>query len=688
MREEIGPKAPVAKVVPHQLEIHGSVRNDPYHWLRDDTRQDPEIRDYLTAENDYTEAVLAPYSAFRENIFKEIVARIPQDDQSVPYEKDGYTYYSRQEKGREFTIYCRRQGPQDPEQIILDVNVEAQGHEFYSSTSPNVTVDGKTMVFGEDTVGRRVYTLRFRDLTTGVDLFDRIEGVTGYGVWATDHQTFFYTRREPKTLRAYQVWRHRVGMDPEDDVLVFQEDDEEFRLSLSRSRSREFILISSDQTLSAEYLALNAARPDSTPKVIIPRQRDHECLLDHFDGQFFIRTNWQADNFRLMSVPTEKILDRGAWQVEIPAREDVLLGGFELFQDFLAVSETQDGLKRVRVLSRGVCDVHDIVFDEDGYTSYLGYNPDPGSDQLRLEYTSLTTPWSVYEFQVKSGRLTLKKESKVGGDFDRHNYQTQRMEAIAHDGTPVLISLVWRRDLDRSVPQPLLLYAYGSYGSSINPYFSSARLSLLNRGVVFAIAHVRGGQEKGRRWYDDGKLLKKRNTFTDFITCAEHLVETGWTSKDQLLAQGGSAGGLLVGAVINMRGDLFRGVVADVPFVDVVTTMLDRSIPLTTFEYDEWGNPENKEFYDYMLSYSPYDNVGAKEYPAMLVLTGLHDSQVQYWGPVKWVAKLRATKTDGQALLLAVNMEAGHGGSSGRFQQHKETALVYTFLLGLLNKAF
>lgn len=678
-------KPPVAKTVPHKMERHGEVRQDPYYWLRDDTRQNPEMLKYLKDENDYAEAVLAPHAKFRESLFEEIIARIPQDDKSVPYTRDGYIYYYRQEKGKEFSIYCRRPTMEDPESIILDVNVEAEGKEYYSATSPNITIDGKIMAFGEDTVSRRIYTLRFRDLQSGKDLPDRIEGTTGRGVWALDNQTFFYTKRHPETLRAYQVWRHKLGQ--EKDTLVFQEDDEEFEVYLSRSRSREFIFIDSDQTLITEVLAINASEPESEPRVIVARQPDHECALDHFEGRFFIRTNWDAKNFRLMSVPTDQVKDRKAWQVEIPARDDVLLGSFELFEDFLAVSETKNGLKQVRVIGRDGHKVKDVEFEDEGYTAYLGYNPDPKSHDLRLQYTSLTTPWSVYDFQVNTGTLTLKKEAFVGKDFDRKNYQSKRLEALASDGTHVSISLVWRKDLDRSQPQPLLLYAYGSYGSSMNPYFSSSRLSLLNRGVIFAIAHVRGGQEKGRQWYDDGKLLKKMNTFTDFIACAEHLIKTGWTSEDKLLAQGGSAGGLLMGAILNMRPELFKGVVADVPFVDVVTTMLDPSIPLTTFEYDEWGNPDNKEYYDYMMSYSPYDNVTAQDYPATLVLTGLHDSQVQYWEPAKWVAKLRATKTNDLPLLFAVNMDAGHGGASGRFKQHKETALVYTFLLAILGKA-
>lgn len=680
-------KPPIAKAVPHSMEEHGKVRVDPYYWMRDDERKDPEILEYLRAENAYAEKCLEPLVEFQTKLFDEIVARIPQDDQSVPYFKDGYYYYHREEAGKEYSIYCRKKTLDSDEQIILDGNVESGDSEYYSSTSPSVTNDGKIMAFGEDRVSRRIYTVRFRNLETGEDLPDKISGTTGSGVWANDNRTLFYTKRDPKTLRAYQVWRHALGSKTEDDVLVFQEDDEEFEVYLSRSRSRKFIFIDSDQTLTSEFLGIDADAPNSEPQILVPRQPDHECEIDHFDDQFFIRTNWKAKNFQMMSVATDKIRDRESWKVEIPHRDDVLFGYFEMFDDFFAVSETKDGLRTIRLLPRGDTKVPNLVFDEEGYSTYFGSNPDPSSNVFRLSYTSLTTPRSIYDFHLATGKLELKKQAKVVGDFQRDNYLTKRVEAKARDGTDVTISLVWRKELDRSKPQPLLLYGYGSYGSTITPYFRSARLSLLDRGFIFAIAHVRGGQEKGRRWYDEGKLLKKMNTFTDFIDCAEYLIEEGWTSKEQLMAQGGSAGGLLMGAIINMRPELFKGVIADVPFVDVVTTMLDPTIPLTTFEYDEWGNPENLEYYDYMMKYSPYDNIKAQDYPAMLVLTGLHDSQVQYWEPAKWVAKLRAHKTDSQPLFFQTNMDAGHGGASGRFKRHKETALVYSFLLDLLGRA-
>ena len=597
------------------MEIHGKVRVDPYYWMRDDQRQEPEVLQYLRDENQYTQACLAPFSKFQEELFKEIVARIPQDDQSVPYLKDGYYYYSRQEAGKEYSIYCRKENLESPERVILDANLESGDSDYFRATSPKITRDGRVMAFGEDRVSRRIYTLRFRDLASGEDLPDRIEGTAGSGVWANDNKTFFYTKKDPKTLRAYQVWRHRLGTAPAEDALVFQEDDEEFEVYLSLSRSREIILISTEQTLTTEYLGVDANAPESKAEVLVPRSKDHECFLDHYDGRFYIRTNWQARNFRLMSVSSEQIANRQAWQVEIPHREDTLLGYFEMFDDFYAVSETHDGLENIRLLPRGENEIAEITFEEEGYSTYFGTNPDPASRVFRLSYYSMATPRSVYDFDVFSGKMELKKQAQVVGDFQKENYRTKRLEATARDGTPVTISLVWHKKLALEQPQPLLLYAYGSYGSTITPAFRSSRLSLLDRGVIFAIAHVRGGEEKGRKWYEDGKLLNKMNTFTDFIDCADYLIESGWTSKDQLMAQGGSAGGLLMGAVVNMKPEIFRGVVADVPFVDVVTTMLDPTIPLTTFEYDEWGNPEEEVYYDYMMGYSPYDNVSRPGLP-------------------------------------------------------------------------
>ena len=699
-RPQIRP--PMAKRVPHELRTHDHTRVDPYYWMRDDEREDPEILAHLRAEAAYADAIMEPLEGFRRALYEEIVARIPQRDVSVPVQHDGYWYYTRQEEGKEYDIHCRRPadtpepdpaqtGPIEGEQIVLDENARAEGHDYYAARGVSISVDGKTLAVGEDTLSRRIYTLRFRDLESGDWHDEAIEGTTGQAVWALDHRTVFYVKREEGTLRAYQVWRHVLGTDPSEDALVYEEEDDEFYVSIGRSRSRDFVLIGSFQTISHEYRVVDARQPDSAPRVVLPRERGHEYDVDHAHGRFYIRTNWEARDFRLMSVEPGESADKSAWREEIPAEEGVLLRGFELFEGHLVIAERRGGIARLRVMpwAEGgrpdVAQTHEIAMDEEVYTTHLGANPRFDTDVLRFEYSSMTTPWTTFDYGMGSRERTLKKRQRVEDpDFDPAAYVTTRLMVEARDGVEVPVSIVHRRDLDRSQPQPLLLYGYGSYGYSMDPTFSSPRLSLLDRGVIFAIAHIRGGQEMGRAWYEDGKLLHKRNTFNDFIDCAAHLVESGWTASDKLFAHGGSAGGLLMGAVANMRPDLFHAVVADVPFVDVVTTMLDESIPLTTFEYDEWGNPNEREFYEYMLSYSPYDNVAEQDYPHMLVLTGLHDSQVQYWEPAKWVARLRHRKTDDNQLLFHVNMEAGHGGASGRFRRHEETALIYAFLLDLV----
>jgi oligopeptidase B len=677
---------PIAKQVPYQHREHGVVREDPYFWMRSDDRSDPEVLAHLRAENDYAEAVMEPLAGFREALFEEIVARIPKDDESVPYRLDGYWYYRRVEEGKEYPIYCRKEGSLEAdEEIILDANAEAEDHEYYAARGLTVTVDGKILAYAEDTVSRRVYTVRFRDLETGENLADVIEGTTGQLVWALDDRTIFYIKREEGTLRAHQVWRHVLGTEPSEDVMVYDETDAEFLLGISRSRSRDYVLIGSFQTLSHEYRYVDARNPTSDPVLFLDREEEHEYDIDHFDGRFWIRTNWQARDFRLMSVEPGRSDDKENWREEIPARDGVHFRGFELFDDHLVVEERREGIARLRVIPWADRDsAHEISFEESAYYADIGTNSEPDTTTLRLDYSSMTTPWSVYDYDMESRQMTLMKRDRVEGDFDPEAYATTRLTATAHDGTSVPISLVYRRDLDRSRPRPLLLYGYGAYGYSLDPTFSSTRISLLDRGVIYAIAHIRGGQEMGRAWYEDGRLLNKRHTFEDFIDCARYLVDEGWTAPDRLFAHGGSAGGLLVGAVANMAPELFLAIVADVPFVDVVTTMLDETIPLTTFEYDEWGNPNEREYFDYILSYSPYDNVTAQDYPNMLVITGLHDSQVQYWEPMKWVARLRERKTDDNRLLFSVNMDAGHGGASGRFRRHKETALTYAFLLDLL----
>lgn len=677
---------PVAKRVPHALEDHGQTREDPYYWMRSDDRSDPEVLAHLAAENAYAEQELAPLAGFRESLFEEIVARIPKDDVSVPYHLDGYWYYRRDEEGKEYPIYCRRAGTMEAdEQIILDANAEAEGHDYYSAKGLSTSVNGELLAYGEDLVSRRIYTLKFRNLETGEHLADEIPGTSGNAVWALDNQTVFYVKKEEGTLREYQAWRHVLGTPATDDVMVYEEEDAEFFLGISRSRSRDYVLIGSYQTLSHEYRYVDAREPTSEAVVFLPREEAHEYDIDHYDGRFYVRTNWQARDFRLMSAEASASADKGAWREEIPSRDGVFLIGFELFRDHLVVSERREGIARLNVIPwADRAAAHEVAFDESAYYSSIGTNSEVDTTTLRLDYTSMTTPWSVFDYDMNGRELTLKKRARVEGEFDQAAYVTTRIAVPARDGTEVPVSIVHRRDLDRAQPQPLLLYGYGAYGYSMDPTFSSTRLSLLDRGFIFAIAHIRGGQELGRAWYEDGRLLNKRHTFEDFIDCGAYLAAEGWTAADRLFAHGGSAGGLLVGAVANMRPDLFRGIVADVPFVDVVTTMLDESIPLTTFEYDEWGNPNDREYYDYMMSYSPYDNVTAQDYPNMLVITGLHDSQVQYWEPMKWVARLREVKTDDNRLLFAVNMEAGHGGASGRFRRHKETALIYAFLLDLV----
>ncbi|MEM1032630.1 MAG: S9 family peptidase [Myxococcota bacterium] len=685
------PRPPVAERRPHEHAAHGRRRVDPYHWMRDDDRKDPGVLAHLRDETAYADAVMAPLEALRGSLYDEIVGRIPPDDSSVPYLRDGYWYYQRVEAGREYPILARRKGTVDAtEEVYLDANERAEGHAFYSLGGASVSADGRTLALSEDTLSRRIYTLRFKNLDTGAMLDDEIEGTAGGAVWAMDHRTVFYVRREEGTLRAHQVWRHRVGTAPSDDTLVYEESDPQFYVSVRRSRSRDFVFVISVQTLSHEYRAIDAYRPEAEATVVLPREPEHEYDVDHAHGRFYIRTNWGARDFRLMSAVPHESADKARWREEVGARDGVFLRDFELFDDYLVVSERREGLTRLRVLpwtdthAPDVDAGHEVEMSEEAWTVRMGVNAEMSTTTLRFHYESMTTPASVYDYAMDTRERTRRKVQPVP-DFDASDYVAHRFMVAARDGTEVPVSLVHRRDLDRTQPSPLLLYGYGSYGLSMDPTFGSARLSLLDRGFVFAIAHVRGGQELGRAWYENGKLLHKRNTFHDFIDVADALVRDSWTTPDRLFAMGGSAGGLLVGAVANMRPELWRGVVANVPFVDVVTTMLDESIPLTTFEYDEWGNPNDRAYFDYMLSYSPYDNVTAAAYPEMLVLTGLHDSQVQYWEPAKWVARLRHHSTGGR-VVFRVDLDAGHGGASGRFRRHRETALIYAWLIDLAGR--
>ena len=674
---------PVAPKRPHRLETHGDVRIDDYYWLRD--RSDPEVLAYLEAENEYLKARSGHTRDQQNALFEEIKSRIKQTDVSVPYREGTHLYYWRYEDGQEYRVYCRRPVADDVEQVTLDVNALAEGHEYCDVGGLVVSPNERLLGYAVDTVGRRQYDIRFRDLASGTGLDDVISSVTGNYVWANDNLTVFYARQHETTLRSFQVYRHRLGQDVAEDELVYEERDERFGCGVDKSRSNRHILIGCHQTLTTEYHVLDADRPEAPPRSFASRRAGHEYHIDHFGDRFFIRSNAGARNFRLLKTgddPDQWPLER--WQELIPHRDDVLIETFELFRDFLVLQERTDGLVRIRVRPWNGDVAHDIGFPEPAYDAYIdAHNKVPETTVLRFGYSSLSTPASDYDYDMVTRERTLLKREEVLGGFDPDHYRTRRLWATAVDEVKVPISLVSRIDTPLDGSAPLLLYGYGSYGISIDADFRSPRLSLLDRGFVYAIAHIRGGQELGRQWYDAGKLLQKKNTFTDFIACAEYLVAERYTSPARLFAMGGSAGGLLMGTVCNMRPDLFHGIVAQVPFVDVLTTMLDDTIPLTTGEYDEWGNPDDPTYYEYIKSYSPYDNVVPAAYPHLLVMTGLHDSQVQYWEPAKWVARLRAVKTDDRLLFLKTNTEAGHGGASGRYHRYRETALQYAFLLDL-----
>lgn len=677
------PQAPVAKVQPKDLVIHGDTRTDNYFWLRE--RENPEVISYLEAENAFTDAVMKDTSELQEKLFQEMVGRIQQTEESVPYFENGYVYYTRFVEGGQYPLYCRKKGNVDgEEEVYLDVNKLAEGHNFFSARSGGVSPDNEILAYSFDTVGRRKYTLVFKNLKTGENLEDQVPVVTGNVVWAADSKTLFYSRQDEQTLRSYRIYKHVLGTNPEEDPIVYEEKDDTFSVNVNKTKSKEYIVITSGQTMATEVRFIKADNPDAEFQVIQPRERGLEYTIDHFGDYFYLRTNLNAQNFALMKTPVTKTAKEN-WEIVIPNRDDVFFQDFDLFKNYLVVSERQDGLKKVRVIKWGEDEGYYLNFDEPAYTTGIDINPEFDTDILRFNYSSMTTPNSVFEIDMNTQEQTLLKESPVLGGFNKEDYVTDRLFATARDGVKVPISIVYRKDLKKDEPHPMLLYAYGSYGSSMDPYFDASRLSLLDRGFYYAVAHIRGGQEMGRHWYEDGKLLKKKNTFTDFVDCSKYLIDEGYTSPDGLFAEGGSAGGLLMGAIANMNPELYKGILAHVPWVDVVTTMLDDTIPLTTSEYDEWGNPNNEEYYKYMLSYSPYDNVEAKAYANMLVTTGLHDSQVQYWEPAKWVARLRAVKTDNNVLLLKTNMEAGHGGATGRFNRYKEKAFNFAFMFKLLD---
>jgi oligopeptidase B len=671
----------MVRQIPTRLEKHGHIRLDNYYWLRE--RGNPEVIAYLKEENEHAEKAMAHTNGLEEKLFEEIKARFKQTDISVPYKRDDYFYYTRYEEGREYPIYGRKRGSLDqPEETLLDGNVLAEGHEFFSIGGWAVSSGQDLLAYAVDTQGRRIYTTHFKNLITGELFPDVIPDVTENLTWANDNKTLFYAKQDPTTLRAYRIYRHVLGTDIPSDELVLEENDETFSVYVFKTKSKKYLMIVSSHTLSQEYRYLDASNPFGEFQMFLPREREHEYHVDHFQERFLIRTNLEAKNFRLMSTPVDKT-GKEHWEAIVPHRKDVFLGDFEVFRDHLVLEERVRGLTQIRVMPWSGGDGYYLEFAEPAYRANLGTNLEFDTTTVRFEYASMKTPLSVYEYDMARRQQTLLKQEEVLGGFKADNYVTERLYAPAPDGTEIPLSIVYRKGTQQDGLNPLLLYGYGAYGFSIDAAFASPRLSLIDRGFIYAIAHVRGGQELGRHWYDDGKLLRKKNTFADFIACAEYLIRERFTNPQKLFAMGRSAGGLLMGAIANMRPDLFKAVVAEVPFVDVITTMLDPSIPLTTGEYDEWGDPNLKEYYDYMLSYSPYDNVEAKDYPNLLATGGLHDSQVQYWEPAKWVAKLRATKTDNNRLFLKTNMEAGHAGTSGRFKRHHETAFSYAFLLDL-----
>lgn len=688
---------PVAEKKPQQLEKHGDVRTDNYFWMRltdeqknakNKDEQTQKVYDYLNAENSYFENVMGYTNDFQKELFEEMKGRIKEDDESVPYKKDGYFYITRYEKGQQYPIYSRKKGNLEAEEkVMFNVNDEAKGHDYFQLGGLSISPDNKLVAFATDTVSRRQYFIRIKNLETGEVYNDKIENTTGGSVWANDNKTLFYTKKDPVTLRSSQIYKHVLGTDASEDVLVFEEKDDTFGTFVTKTKSKKYLVIGSYSTVSSEYQVLEADNPNGKFRVIQPRERDLEYDIAHYGDHFYIKTNKDdATNFKLMKTPEDKTAKEN-WVDVIPHREETFLEDVSIFKDYLVIEERNNGLFKIRVKRWDGTEDYYIPFDEETYSAGVYSNPDFDTDTMRYSYNSMTTPNSVIDFNMKDRSKEVKKEQEVlGGKFNKDNYTSKRIWVTARDGKKVALSIVYRKDTKIDKNTPILQYAYGSYGYTVSDGFSTTRLSLLDRGFIFALAHIRGSQYLGREWYEDGKMLHKKNTFTDFIDCSKYLIENGYTSPEHLYAMGGSAGGLLMGAIVNMNPELYNGIIAAVPFVDVISTMLDDSIPLTTGEYDEWGNPNDKEYYDYIKSYSPYDQVEAKTYPNMLVTTGLHDSQVQYWEPAKWVAKLRELKTDNNLLFLHTNMDAGHGGASGRFDSLKETAREYSFLLALEDK--
>ena len=671
---------PMAAVRPHRFDEHGNVRIDQYYWLKE--RSNPEVIKYLEDENAYTKAVMAHTEPLQERLYEELKGRVLQNDQSVPFREGNYFYYTRLVEGKNYPIYARKRGSVSaPEEIMIDANALAEGKATFLIRAWEVSSGEDLLAFAADTTGGRVSSIRFKNLRTGEMLSDVVPRSIGGIAWAEDNRTLFYTKPDSVSVRPYQVYRHKLGTPAATDQMVYEDKDETYYVGVFKTKSRAYIMIQSSQTMATEYSYIRADQPDAPFKVIFPRERGHEYYANHFGDYFYILSNDHAKNFRLMRTPVARP-GRDNWQEVIPHRADVLLEDFEFFKDYLVLTERKDGLVQLRVRPWSGQNEYYLDFGEPAYLAYVSTNLEFDTPVLRYGYTSLTTPSSTYDYDMKTRQKTLLKRDQILGGFDPANYVSERFYTTARDGARVPVSIVYRKGIAR--PGPLLLTGYGSYGSSSDPTFSSDRLSLLDRGFAFAIAHIRGGSEMGRAWYENGRQLQKKNSFNDFVDVADDLIRRGYTSSDRLFARGASAGGLLMGAVVNMRPELFRGVIAGVPYVDVITTMMDSTIPLTTGEYDEWGNPHDSTFYRYMLSYSPYDHVERKAYPNLLITAGLYDTQVLYVEPAKWTARLRAMKTDSNRLILRTNMEAGHGGASGRYKRWHDVAFEYAFLLDLV----
>ena len=683
---------PIAEKQPYEMIKHNDVRVDDYYWMRltDDQKKaenydekTQKVVDYIDNENIYTQESLKHTNKFQDKLFDEIVGRIKKDDESVPYFSNGYFYYTKYEPGKEYAINCRKKGTLDSdEEIILDQNILADGKDYFAVGGWSVSPNNEWLAYSTDYVSRRIYTVHFKNLLTGETIQNAISNSSGSVAWANDNRTVFYTSKNDVTLLSEKIWRHKLGSDSKSDKMVYHEKDDTFYNGVYRSKSGDYIIIYNQSTLVSDFHILNADKPDGDFVNFSPREKEHEYSIDHYQDKFYIISNWDAKNNRLMETSEAKTSKKN-WKEVISHRDDVHLLDMEIFKDHLVINERKDGLRGLRIIHQKTGKDEYLDFGESTYTSRISTNREFNTNVLRYSYSSMLTPSSTYDYNMDSGQLTLMRQQEVVGGYDQSNYESERLYAIARDGEKIPISIVYKKDLKKVESQNLLLYAYGSYGSTIDPYFSSVRLSLLDRGFVYAIAHVRGGQIYGRKSYDDGKMLNKKNTFYDFIDAGKYLINEGYTDKDQLFIEGGSAGGLLIGAVVNMEPDLWKGAICAVPFVDVVTTMLDATIPLTSGEWDEWGNPEEKEYYDYMLSYSPYDQIENKAYPNMLVTSGFFDSQVQYWEPLKYVAKLRDNWAGDNRLYLHMNMDAGHGGKSGRFRRYREVALEYAFVLDL-----